>query len=225
MGARSWSWASTVWSTREPGGTPIGEAVRPILLHSADLDARVPEADALLFSAARAQQVAEVIAARAQAGRVVVCDRSADSTLAYQRYGRCGLVGSRLGPAAPSRAPRELGEPGAVPAGRPGTLLIDLPVEHGLGRKLGDEITRFEERLDVAFHERVRDGFRESAAPSRTAGSSSTAAWTRRHRRRSPGRDPGRLRAVGSRRRGCAPRSRRPRTISRGVNRNAFRCE
>src|SRR5512140_1934243 len=69
--------------TREPGGTALGEEVRQILLHSAELRPTAAT-DALLFNAARAQLVAEVIAPALDAGKVVVCDRHADSTLAYQ---------------------------------------------------------------------------------------------------------------------------------------------
>jgi len=139
--------------TREPGGTPVGEAVREILLHSAELSP-VPQADALLFNAARAQQVAEVIGPALARGDVVVCDRFNDSTLAYQGYG------SRM-PLADLRVLGRFATGGLVPDL---TVLIDLPVEVGLRRKTGDEITRFEDRHDVAFHGRVRQGFLAMAA-------------------------------------------------------------
>ena len=139
--------------TREPGGTRLGERVREILLHAADLSP-VPAADALLFNAARAQLVAEVIEPALERGEVVICDRFADSTLAYQGYGAGQPLESlrRLNRFAVGDLEPDL------------TVLIDLPVEVGLGRKLGGEITRFEERVDVDFHRRVREGFLALAA-------------------------------------------------------------
>jgi dTMP kinase len=139
--------------TREPGGTPVGEAVREILLHARELSP-VPQADALLFNAARAQQVAEVIRPALARGLVVVCDRFNDSTLAYQGYGS-GM------PLDDLRVLGRFATGGLVPDL---TILIDLPVGVGLRRKTGAEITRFEERKDVDFHRRVRAGFLEMAA-------------------------------------------------------------
>jgi dTMP kinase len=134
--------------TREPGGTALGEAVRRILLNSRDLEP-VPAADALLFNAARAQLVAEVIGPARERGEVVICDRFADSTLAYQGYGAGrpldelrSLQLAAIGNLAPDL-----------------TVLIDVPVELGLRRKQSGEITRFEARHDVEFHRRVREGF------------------------------------------------------------------
>jgi dTMP kinase len=134
--------------TREPGGTRLGEAVREILLHSADL-AFGPVADALLFSAARAQHVAEVIGPALARGDVVVCDRFLDSTLVYQGYA-AGL---------PLESLRELGRFAVGGLAPDMTVLVDLPVDLGLGRKTGIEVTRFEERHDIDFHRRVREGF------------------------------------------------------------------
>jgi dTMP kinase len=139
--------------TREPGGTPVGEAVRQILLHARELSP-VAQADALLFNAARAQQVAEVIRPALARGLVVVCDRFNDSTLAYQGYGS-GM------PLEDLRVLGRFATGGLVPDL---TILIDLPVDVGLRRKTGEEITRFEERKDVEFHRRVRAGFLEMAA-------------------------------------------------------------
>ena len=139
--------------TREPGGTALGEEVRQILLHVTEL-APVPATDALLFNAARAQLAAEVIEPALERGEVVICDRFGDSTLAYQGYG----AGQSLDAL---RALMRF----AVGDLRPDlTFLIDLPVEDGLRRKQPDEITRFEERVDVEFHRRVRDGFLALAA-------------------------------------------------------------
>jgi dTMP kinase len=140
--------------TREPGGTALGEQLRQALLHAPTL-APVPAADALLFCAARAQLVAEVIEPALRRGEVVVCDRFGDSTLAYQGYGAGvplqalrSLIGFAAGDLRPDL-----------------TYLIDLPVEEGLRRKKTDaEVTRFEASPDVAFHQRVRDGFLALAA-------------------------------------------------------------
>jgi dTMP kinase len=137
--------------TREPGGTRLGERVRSILLDN-ETGQHLPIADALLFSAARAQHVAEVVLPALQAGRTVVCARYADSTLAYQGYG-AGLPIDEL------RRIQAIATGGLRPDR---TILLDIPAEVGLARKQ-DELTRFETDFDVAFHRRVRDGFLEMA--------------------------------------------------------------
>ena len=73
--------------TREPGGCPIADQVRNILL-DADNRAIVPLAELFLYAAARAQHVSEVVAPALEAGRIVICDRFTDATIAYQGYGR-----------------------------------------------------------------------------------------------------------------------------------------
>ena len=148
------------WSpcrVREPGGTPIGDRLRPLLLTSGEcpVDAR---AEALLYAAARAQLVADVVEPALREGRIVLSDRYADSTLAYQGYGR-GI------PLADLRAVLQFATGGRWPDL---TILLDLPVELGLGRKRaqgddGAEWTRFEAET-LAFHERVREGYRALAA-------------------------------------------------------------
>ena len=140
--------------TREPGGTQLGEQVRQILLHAPEL-APTPATDALLFNAARAQLVSEVIEPALERGEVVICDRFTDSTLAYQGFGS----GHPLEPL------RDLARFAIGDLSPDMTVLFDLPVEDGLRRKRrDDEITRFESHVDVAFHRRVRDGFLELAA-------------------------------------------------------------
>ena len=140
--------------TREPGGTPIGDQVRRILLDPANrlLD---PTAELLLYAASRAQHLREVILPAIAAGRTVLCDRFSDATLAYQGYGR-GLSIPTI---------RELDR--IVTAGlRPAlTILLDLPAETGLGRARGRNTSqglhneaRFENE-DLLFHNRVRDGY------------------------------------------------------------------
>jgi dTMP kinase len=142
--------------TREPGGTPMGERIRELLLHG---DARDPLTDALLFNAARRQLVADVIGPALARGAVVVCDRYTDSTLAYQGYG-AGVSLESL------RALADIAT-GSLRPDR--TILLDLSPEAGLRRRAQgekSEITRFEsaEAHDIAFHRRVREGYLELAA-------------------------------------------------------------
>ena len=138
-------------ATREPGGTPLGERVRAMLLARAA--GHDPRADALLFNAARAQLVADVIGPALERGELVICTRFTDSTLAYQGYG-AGL------PLAELRAVADVATGGLRPDL---TLLLDLPTEVGLARK-SDEQTRFETDFPTEFHRRVRDGFLALAA-------------------------------------------------------------
>lgn len=77
-----------VRTLREPGGTPIGEEIRHTLKHSKDNAAMTPEAELLLMNASRAQLVREVIRPALEAGKIVLCDRFYDSTIAYQGFGR-----------------------------------------------------------------------------------------------------------------------------------------
>lgn len=144
-----------VVSTREPGGTRLGERLRSILLeHGYEGQAAVdPRADALLFNAARAQLVAEVIRPALDRGEVVVCARFADSTLAYQGYG-AGLPIDGL------RAIQNVATGGLAPDL---TIVLDVPPEIGLSRKSDASRNRFESAFDLAFHERVRAGFLELA--------------------------------------------------------------
>jgi dTMP kinase len=126
--------------------------VRQIVLHELS---PVPAADALLFNAARAQLVAEVIEPALARGDVVICDRFADSTLAYQGYG----AGQSI------EALRVLADYATGDLVPDMTILIDLPVEEGLRRKQASaEVNRFESTLDLAFHRRVREGFLALAA-------------------------------------------------------------
>ena len=140
--------------TREPGGTDLGEQIRSIVLARAEgsggIDAR---ADALLFNAARAQLVSEVIKPALAAGEIVVCARFADSTLAYQGYG-AGLPIDEL------RAVAAVATGGLAPGL---TILLDVSPEVGLARKADDTRNRFEASFDLDFHRRVRDGFLELA--------------------------------------------------------------
>ena len=143
-----------VLTTREPGGTPISERVRAIVLDPAHPNME-PTTEFLLFSAARAQHVAEVIRPHLERGGVVLCDRFADSSLAYQGYGYGLDLEAR-------RAITKFATGGLVPDL---TLLLDLPVEAGLHRKAGgrgDAWNRMEQK-QIAYHERVRAGYLDMA--------------------------------------------------------------
>ncbi len=141
--------------TREPGGTPAGERIRDILLHAKEAPL-TPEAQVLLYSAARAQNVRDVIRPALDAGRIVIADRFFDSTLAYQGYGH-GV------PLDSIRDVTALAVAGLAPER---TFLLDVPVEVGLGRsgwRAAAKWDRFEV-LEADFHERVREGYRRLAA-------------------------------------------------------------
>lgn len=142
-----------VLATREPGGTPAGEAIRRLLLEPRDEVLR-PETEALLFCAARSELVQTVIRPALAAGHVVLCDRFADATLAYQGHGR-GL------PRAALDAANRLATGGLAPDL---TLLLDVDVAHGLQRRRGSggEWNRFDADGE-AFHRRVRAGYLELA--------------------------------------------------------------
>jgi dTMP kinase len=141
--------------TREPGGTWLGERIRGTLLDRTGSEVpRDPLADALLFNAARRQLVQEVIRPRLDAGTTVVCARFADSTLAYQGYG-AGVDLDLL------RMLADVATDGLAPDL---TIVLDLPVEVGIERKAPADVTRFEAEYDLAFHDRVRDGFRTISA-------------------------------------------------------------
>lgn len=144
-----------VVTAREPGTTATGEAVREFLLQTAPGDL-APEAELALFLAARAQLAAEVIRPAVEAGGVVLVDRYGDSSIAYQGYGR-GLDPGWI--VELNRwATRGL-EPDL-------TVLIDVPVDSAAERR-GDRDPDRLERLDPAFHERVRRGYREIAGNQR----------------------------------------------------------
>ncbi len=136
--------------TREPAGTELGEIVKGIFQRGVTV---TPGAELLLFEAARAQHVQEVIRPALELGKVILCDRYTDSTLAYQGYGR-GLSLDHL------RAVDHIATGGLPPHF---TILLDLPPEIGLARKdyepLGDSIGK--ESLE--FHQRVRAGYLELA--------------------------------------------------------------
>jgi len=153
-----------VRTTREPGGTPIGEEIRHTLKHSAANQAMTPEAELLLMNASRAQLVREVIRPALKSGEIVLCDRFYDSTTAYQGYGRGldlkivkALIDVAVGDTRPDL-----------------TLLMLVPHEVSAERLLARQATlpfmrdRIEE-ADRGFFERVAGGYRAiaSAEPRR----------------------------------------------------------
>ena len=143
--------------SREPGGTELGEQVRHIV-NDPGPTLRGPKADVLLYSAARAQHVDEVIRPALEAGHVVVCDRYATSTMAYQGYGS-GMDRDLLARIA------EWVTGGLQPDL---VVLLDVSPQTGLDRRAAgdvDELTRWEDesRFDLAFHTRVREGYLEMA--------------------------------------------------------------
>lgn len=140
--------------TREPGGSPGAEALRALLV-SGDVDRWSPLSEALLMNAARSDHLERLIRPALERGAVVICDRFADSTRAYQGAG--GGV--------PPEALEAL-EKLVVGADRPDlTLVFDLPVEVGLerARARADGEARFESK-GLTFHERLRTGYRAIAA-------------------------------------------------------------
>ncbi len=142
--------------TREPGGTPLGDQIRALLLGHAHGEMHATT-EALLFAAARAQHVRECIRPQLARGGVVLCDRFADSTLAYQGYG----LGQDL-PMLHTLA--AIATDGTQPDL---TLLLDLPVDAGLWRKRQETQAGEWNRLDareLVFHRRVRDGYHALAA-------------------------------------------------------------
>jgi len=137
----------SVTVTREPAGCPLGQRVRELLSDpSLELDAR---SELFLFVAARAQHVAEVIRPALEHNDIVICDRFADSTVAYQGYGR-GLSLEDV------RLANRIATQGLVPDL---TVLLDVPVEMGLARKQGEKVSERTGQEGAEFHERVRQGY------------------------------------------------------------------
>ncbi|MBA4422893.1 MAG: dTMP kinase [Syntrophus sp. (in: bacteria)] len=149
-----------VFETAEPGGTPLGRRIREILLNRGSCTIGA-EAELLLFAAARAQHVREIILPALKEGTLILCDRFADATVAYQGFGR-GLDADFI---------RILNAFSALSLKPDMTLLFDLPVATGLARAqkraAGGQPETAEDRFeheDYDFHERIRKGYLTLAA-------------------------------------------------------------
>jgi dTMP kinase len=138
--------------THEPGGTTLGNELRHLLKRKRQ-DTISPEAELLLFAASRIQLISEVIRPKLREGKVVICDRFADSTTAYQGYGR-GIDLANI------KAINELSTQSIKPDL---TILLDTSTQKGLSRKQSKMKDRFETE-EIAFHNRVRDGYLRLAA-------------------------------------------------------------
>lgn len=158
----------TVFPTREPGGTSIGEQIREVIHDLKNVEMH-PRTETLLYQAARAQIVEQVIKPRLASGEVVLSDRYFDSTIAYQGYGHQQdleqvrqLVKYATGGLTPDL-----------------TILLDLDVEIGLGRKRKDNEWNRLDAYTVEFHQRVRKGYHEmvKAEPNRWVVVNAEEAW------------------------------------------------
>jgi len=138
--------------SHEPGGTFLGKKARHYLKQTRKSEIS-PLAELFLFAASRAQLVAEVIRPSLARGVMVICDRYADSTMAYQGYGR-GLDLEAI------QAVNTIVIQGLLPDL---VILLNLPAEIGLARKRSARKDRFE-REELAFHHRVREGYLKMAA-------------------------------------------------------------
>ena len=145
--------------TREPGGCALGRQIRPLLLEASQKVSG--RAELFLFLADRAQHVADTIRPALERGQWVICDRYADSTIAYQGYGR-GMDPEEL---------QKLNDYATGGLWPDITFLLDLPAEVGLGRALArngrEGLTQSEGRFEaeaLAFHQRIREGFLARAA-------------------------------------------------------------
>ena len=155
LAARLRSDGLDVLQAREPGGTPLGEALRQLLQHDDAGNGMLVEAELLLFAAARAQIVRERLRPALEAGKVVLCDRFVDSTTVYQGVAR-GL--NRTNVAAVNQVATGGLQPDL-------TILIDLPADIGLQRarlRANGQLDRMEQE-DAEFFEAVRQGYLELA--------------------------------------------------------------
>ena len=157
-----------VFPTREPGGTSIGEQIREVIHDLKNVEMH-PRTETLLYQAARAQIVEQVIKPRLADGEIVISDRYYDSTIAYQGYGHQqdleqvrGLVKYATGGLVPDL-----------------TVLLDVDVEEGLRRKKKDNEWNRLDAYTVEFHKRVRAGYSEmvKAEPNRWVVVNADQGW------------------------------------------------
>jgi dTMP kinase len=143
-------------TTREPGGTKLGQGLRQLLLAQTTVEAIQDRAELLLYAADRAQHVEACLKPLLDQGALILCDRYTDSTIAYQGYGRgldLGLI-TQLNQIATNGLDSDL------------TLWLDLDVEVGLARMRQRGSSDRIEQANLAFHQRVRQGFTEIAQRS-----------------------------------------------------------
>ncbi|UJF15878.1 dTMP kinase [Jeotgalibaca sp. MA1X17-3] len=145
-----------IFATREPGGSPIAEKIREIILDTThtEMDART---EALLYAASRRQHLVEKVIPALEKGAIVLCDRFVDSSIAYQGFAR------GIGEAGIFKI-NEFATEGIQPDL---TLFLDIPAEVGLERILTNQDSREYNRLDqekLDFHEKVREGYLRLAA-------------------------------------------------------------
>jgi len=138
--------------TREPGGTPLGEKIARLLKSAENTDIS-PLTELLLFNACRNQLVTKVIQPNLKEGKVVICDRYADSTTVYQGYAR-GLDLDIV---------KQINQTGTKGLKPDLTVLLDISPEEGLDRKRNRKQDRFEQE-NIAFHQKVRAGYHKLAA-------------------------------------------------------------
>lgn len=143
----------TVEKTKEPGGTKVGEAIRRVLLDAKNRD-MAPYAELLLYQASRVQLISKVIIPALREGKVVLCDRFIDSTVAYQGHGR-GLDLDKID---------ELNRLATTGVRPDFTIILDIPAEEGLGRieKRKKSMAEKRDRIEaeeLSFHKRVREGY------------------------------------------------------------------
>ncbi|MBV6623567.1 MAG: dTMP kinase [Rivularia sp. (in: Bacteria)] len=146
-----------VVTTREPGGTELGLHLRSLLLENSKDKAISATTELLLYAADRSQHVEQELLPNLELGKIILCDRYIDSTIAYQGYGRnldMNLI-HQLNSIATSGLKSDL------------TLWLDLDVEQGMARKRksGEKADRIEQEK-IEFHRRVQKGYREQAALS-----------------------------------------------------------
>jgi dTMP kinase len=148
----------TVFPTREPGGTSIGEQIREVIHDMKNVEMH-PRTETLLYQAARAQIVEQVIKPRLADGEIVISDRYYDSTIAYQGYGHQQDLEQ-------VRALVKYATGGLIPDL---TVLLDVDIEEGLRRKKKDNEWNRLDAYTVEFHQRVRTGYHEmvKAEPNR----------------------------------------------------------
>ncbi len=156
----------TVFPTREPGGTSIGEQVREILSNLKNTE-MIPRTETLLFQAARAQFVEQIIRPRLANGEIVISDRYADSTIAYQGYGHQQDL-------AQIRALINYATGGLLPDL---TIYLDVDIETGLKRKKNAEEWNRLDAYTVEFHKRVREGYLKMAKAERWVRVDASQNW------------------------------------------------